>query len=126
MIKINCPYKVNGQRGRTLAHAFYPGKSSICGDIHFDPENWTDEKTVSGDGKYNLFSVATHELGHALGLYYSDESDLVMAPFDKDGFSTENKHEIISESDKVLIQTLYGKPCASLFVRRYALSPDCN
>ena len=79
--QINCPYKLNGQNGGTLAHAFYPGKISICGDIHFDSENWTDQKTVSGDGKYNLFSVATQELWHALGIHHSNVKDSVMAPF---------------------------------------------
>jgi len=34
--KINCPYKLNGRRGGTLAHEFYPRKGSICGDIHFN------------------------------------------------------------------------------------------
>jgi len=62
-----CPFKLSGQKGGTLSHAFYPGKSAISGDIHFDSENWTDQKTVPGDGKYNLFSVAVHELDHALG-----------------------------------------------------------
>jgi len=43
--QINYPYKLNGQKGGTLAHAFYPVNKSICGDIHFDNENWTTEKT---------------------------------------------------------------------------------
>jgi len=106
---INCPYKLIGRPGGTLAHVFHPGNSAICGDIHFDSDNWTDQKTVSGDGKYNLFSVATHGLGHALGLYHSDDPDSVMAPIYKHGFSTENRDKILSESDKSLIQTMYGK-----------------
>jgi len=108
--QINCPYKLNGRPGGTLAHAFYPGNSAICGDTHFDSENWTDQKTVSGGGKYNLFSVATHELGHAVCLYHSDDPDSVMAPIYKHGFSTENRNKILLESDKSLIQTMYGKP----------------
>jgi len=49
-------------------------------------------------------------LGHALGLYHSDDSDSVMAPIYKHGFTTGNRDEILSESDKSLIQTMYGKP----------------
>jgi len=41
--QINCPYKLTGQKGGTLAHAFYPGEGSICGNIHFDNEVWTDK-----------------------------------------------------------------------------------
>ena len=67
------PYKFSGKIGGILAHAFYPGKSAISGDMRFDSENWTDQKAVPGDGKYNLFSVAVHELGHALGLYHNAE-----------------------------------------------------
>jgi len=32
-----------------------------------------------------------------------------MTPFYKREFSTENKHEILGESDKTLIQQMYGK-----------------
>ena len=66
--EINCPYKLNGQKGGTLAHALYPGVSEIYGDAHFGNENWTSEKNKPGAEKYNLFSVAVHELGHVLGL----------------------------------------------------------
>jgi len=60
--EINCPYKLNNNKSDTLAHGFYPGNSTLSGDLHFDNEKWSDQKTVSGDGKYNLFSVAVHEI----------------------------------------------------------------
>ena len=102
---LNCPYKLNGQKGGTLAHAFYTGKSAISGDIHFDSKNWRDQKTVPGDGKYNLFSVAVNELGHALGLYHNTEDkDSVMQPIYKPGFS----NKILSESDIKTVQEMYG------------------
>jgi len=91
-------------------HAFYPGVSEICGNIDFDAEHWVSQKTRSGYGKYNLFSVAFHELGHALGIFHSTEKDSVMAPFYKHRFSTKNIHEMLGESDKKLIQQMYGKP----------------
>jgi len=102
---LNCPYKLSRQKGGTLAHAFYPGKSAISGDIHFDSENWTDQKTVPGDGKYNLFSVAVQELGHAFGLYHNTEDkDNIMHLIYNPGFS----NKILSESDIKKIQEMYG------------------
>ena len=108
--KTNCPYKLNGQKGRTSAHAFYSGKNAISEDIPFDSETWKHQKTVPGDRKYNLCSAASHELGYALGVYHFNEKDSVMTPFYKHGFSTENMHEIPGESNKALIQQMYGKP----------------
>jgi len=91
-------------------HTFYPGKSAIFGDLHFDAENWTEKKTVPGDGKYSLFSVATHDLGHTLGILHSNERDSVMTHFSKHGFSVENKEEIFGESYTKSIKEMHGKP----------------
>ena len=102
---LNCPYKLSGQKGGTLAHIFYPRKSAISGDRHFDSGNWTEQKTVPGDGKYNLFSMAVYELGHALGLYHNTEDkDSVMQPIYKPGFG----NKILSESGIKTVQEMYG------------------
>ena len=46
--EINCPYKLNNKKSGTLAHGFYPGNSTLSGDLHFDNVRWSDQKTVSG------------------------------------------------------------------------------
>jgi len=81
----------------------------LSGDLHFDNERWSDQKTVSGGGKYNLFSVAVHEIGLCIGLFHNTEDkDSIMRPIYKSGFSVENKNKIISESDIKTVQEIYG------------------
>ncbi|MFN7921219.1 MAG: matrixin family metalloprotease [Bryobacteraceae bacterium] len=69
------PFPFDGA-GRTLAHTFYPNPPNpepIAGDLHFDDaEPWR----VGND--IDLFSVALHELGHALGLAHADKPGAVM------------------------------------------------
>ncbi|RXM96421.1 Histone acetyltransferase KAT8 [Acipenser ruthenus] len=66
--------------GGTLAHAFFPGDHPISGDTHFDDdETWT--YMANDDQGTDLFTVAVHEFGHALGLSHSSSSHSIMKPY---------------------------------------------
>jgi hypothetical protein len=62
-----------------LAHTFYPfpvNPEPIAGNMHFNnDENWK----ISGN--VDVFSIALHETGHALGLGHSDQPGAVMYPY---------------------------------------------
>lgn len=88
-------------RGRVLAHTFYPSPASsepIAGDMHFD----ADEDWAAGSG-VDLFSVALHELGHALGLGHSTQPGAVMYPYYR-------QTAALTEDDIAGVQALYGPP----------------
>ncbi|XP_029302141.1 matrix metalloproteinase-20 [Cottoperca gobio] len=90
-------YPFDGPRG-TLAHAFGPGLG-VGGDTHFDDdEHWT-----AGETGINLFVVAAHEFGHALGLKHSRNPESLMYPTYKSSRSA----DLLSREDVVNINTLY-------------------
>ncbi|MBZ5584153.1 MAG: matrixin family metalloprotease [Acidobacteriia bacterium] len=85
--------------GGVLAHTFYPAPPNaepIAGDMHFDDdENW------KAGADTDLFTVALHEAGHALGLGHSDRPGSVMYPYYR--FASG-----LTADDIAAIRSLYG------------------
>jgi hypothetical protein len=83
----------------SLAHTFYPAPPNpepIAGDMHFN-----DAQTWGVGMNIDLFSVALHEIGHALGLAHSDVPSAVMYPYYKLSAG-------LMSDDIAAIQALYG------------------
>jgi hypothetical protein len=89
--------------GGSLAHTFYPAPlnpESIAGDMHLDIEEpW------SLGGNLDLYSVALHETGHALGLGHSDRPGSVMYPYYRLATG-------LTDDDITAIRALYGTDTA--------------
>ncbi|KFZ60358.1 Matrix metalloproteinase-27, partial [Podiceps cristatus] len=95
----HCPRYFDGPLG-VLAHAFPPG-NGFGGDVHFDEdEDWT-----TGSAGFNLFLVAAHEFGHALGLSHSQDQRALMFP----NYAYISPSEFpLSLDDISGIQSIYG------------------
>ncbi|CAI9737385.1 metalloproteinase-14 isoform X4 [Octopus vulgaris] len=95
-------YHFDGKYG-VLAHAFFPIPRPIGGDTHFDDdEAWR----IDGGKGADLYYIATHEFGHALGLPHSGNKDSVMKPYYA-GFVPNLK---LHSEDVTEIQKRYGTP----------------
>lgn len=88
--------------GGTLAHAYGPQSVSgdAAGDIHLD-----DSETFvsSGTNGTSLFWVASHEIGHSLGLGHSNIAGSLMWPY----YGQSTWRGILNYDDKLGIQKLY-------------------
>src|SRR5262249_26038695 len=85
--------------GGVLAHTYYPAppnSETIAGDMHLDAdENWQIGAGV------DLFSVALHEAGHALGFGHTDSPGTLMYP-------SYRFLAGLSDADIARIRDLYG------------------
>jgi hypothetical protein len=88
-----------GSRGGTLAFAFFP---SFGGDVFFDDaERWS----LYDGGGTDLYVVAVHEIGHALGMDHSSDDTAVMYAFSGNSSN-------LGPDDIAGIQRLYGAATA--------------
>lgn len=88
--------------GGNLGHAFFPGAGNNAGRIHLcNAEAWS---LADETGRFELFTVLVHEIGHALGVEHSLDETAVMAPNYMGGVSA------LTQSDVDAIQLLYGSP----------------
>lgn len=73
--------------GGTLAHGYFPPTNGVtaAGDIHFDiGDSW---KIGFGGPGFDIFQVAAHEIGHAIGLGHTGVPASLMNPFYTEAFS---------------------------------------
>jgi len=88
--------------GGTLAHGFYPPEngSTAAGDIHFDvAETWKVGPLFAG---FDMFLVALHEIGHALGLGHEFNALALMNPYYNEAITG------LQADDIAGIQAIYG------------------
>jgi hypothetical protein len=92
-----------------LAYAYYPGLNGLSGDVLFDrAERWAS----SPSGGIDLLEVATHEIGHALGLNHEPMPDsggknAIMNPYYAGRFSGIGTSYLLPD-DVAGIRALYG------------------
>lgn len=87
-----------------LAHTFFPSPTDpepLAGNMHLnEDQDWH----IGAD--IDLFTVALHEAGHALGLGHTDDPNTVMYPYYRFGAT-------LSSGDIAGVQALYGSPDTS-------------
>jgi hypothetical protein len=84
-----------------LAHTFFPSPTDpepLAGDMHLnEDQDWHIGTDI------DLYTVALHEAGHALGLGHTDDPSTIMYPYYRFGAG-------LSSGDIAGVQALYGSP----------------
>jgi hypothetical protein len=94
--------------GSVLAHGFFPpvNGDSAAGDIHFDTGDSWDVGLV-GPG-FSIFQVASHEIGHAIGLSHTGVASSLMNPSYTEAFFGPQADDIAGA------QFLYGEAIVAI------------
>ncbi|MBN3312382.1 MMP17 protein, partial [Atractosteus spatula] len=93
--------------GGAVGHAFFPSDPQRAGTVHLDSqEDWTFRASESQGT--DLFTVAVHEFGHALGLSHSSVRRSIMRPYYQGPVGDPLQYQL-SPEDRREILRLYGK-----------------
>ncbi len=106
----------NSTNGSTVALAQSWGWGSEMDDCDirfygsngFGNINWSSDPTGPGNNEMDFELIASHELGHCLGLDHSNAGDAVMYPSSTSGTSVAMR--TLAPDDRLGLQAIYGAP----------------